>query len=62
MTHGQPAELPTELLGVGQAPEPEPLTVLVYSDDAAIRRQVIMALGPRPAKDIPPVTYVEVAT
>lgn len=59
MTHGQTAELPA---GEGEAPEPVPLTVLVYSDDAAIRRQVILALGPRPAKDLPRVEYVEVAT
>jgi DNA-binding response OmpR family regulator len=40
----------------------EPITVLVYSDDAATRRTVLLALGPRPAADLGPVTFREVAT
>jgi DNA-binding response OmpR family regulator len=36
-------------------------TVLVYSDDAAIRGSVRTALGRRPAKDLGRVEYVEVA-
>ena len=40
----------------------EPLKVLVYSDDANIRSQVILALGKRPHPDLPSVEYVEVAT
>lgn len=39
-----------------------PLTVLVYSDDANTRAQVILALGRRPHPDLPPLEYVEVAT
>lgn len=39
-----------------------PLRVLVYSDDAAIRRSVVLALGPTPAKDLEHVSVVEVAT
>jgi DNA-binding response OmpR family regulator len=39
-----------------------PMNVLVYSDDAAIRRAVILALGPRPAKDLPRCDFREVAT
>ncbi|HEX2312965.1 MAG TPA: hypothetical protein VHJ17_04480 [Thermomonospora sp.] len=39
-----------------------PLKVLVYSDDADTRAQVRMAIGRRPAADLPPVEYVEVAT
>jgi DNA-binding response OmpR family regulator len=39
-----------------------PLKVLVYSDDASVRSQVIMALGKRPHPDLPTVEYVEVAT
>jgi DNA-binding response OmpR family regulator len=39
-----------------------PLKVLVYSDDAAVRQQVIMALGKRPHPDLPELEYVEVAT
>ncbi len=40
----------------------EPLKVLVYSDDANTRKQVILALGKRPHPDLPTVEYVEVAT
>ncbi len=36
--------------------------VLVYSDDANTRNQVVLALGPRPHPDLPRVEYVEVAT
>jgi DNA-binding response OmpR family regulator len=38
------------------------LKVLVYSDDADIRSQVILGLGRRPHPDLPEVEYVEVAT
>ncbi|MGN6128869.1 MAG: Rv3143 family two-component system response regulator [Nocardioidaceae bacterium] len=40
----------------------EPLKVLVYSDDAHTRNQVILALGKRPHPDLPALEYVEVAT
>jgi len=40
----------------------KPLTILVYSDDANTRDQVMIALGRRPHPDLPPVEYVEVAT
>lgn len=40
----------------------ETLTVLVYSDDATTRDAVRLALGRRPAADLPPVEYVECAT
>jgi CheY-like chemotaxis protein len=40
----------------------ETLTVLVYSDDANTRAAVRLALGRRPAADLPPVEYLEVAT
>jgi DNA-binding response OmpR family regulator len=39
-----------------------PLTVLVYSDDAAVRAAVIAALGRRPAADLPLVECQEFAT
>ena len=39
-----------------------PLKVLVYSDDANTRREVILALGKRPHPDLPELEYVEVAT
>ena len=48
-----------------EAPEPEPeptLRVLVYSDDRLTRRQVMTALGRRPAADLPALEYVECAT
>jgi DNA-binding response OmpR family regulator len=38
------------------------LTVLVYSDDAAVRASVIAALGRRPAADLPLVECLEFAT
>lgn len=38
------------------------LTVLVYSDDAAVRAQVMAALGTRVARELPRLSYVEVAT
>jgi DNA-binding response OmpR family regulator len=46
------------------APDPSrgPLKVLVYSDDANVREQVLLALGKRPHPDLPELEYVEVAT
>jgi DNA-binding response OmpR family regulator len=41
---------------------PDPLVILVYSDDADTRAEVMLALGPRPHPDLPPAEYVEVAT
>ena len=38
------------------------LTILVYSDDADTRQQVILGLGRRPHPDLPLAEYVEVAT
>jgi DNA-binding response OmpR family regulator len=38
------------------------LKVLVYSDDADTRSQVILGLGRRPHPDMPELEYVEVAT
>ncbi|MFJ1702230.1 hypothetical protein [Kitasatospora sp. NPDC088346] len=40
----------------------ETLTVLVYSDDRNIREQVTLALGRRPAADLPEIEYLECAT
>jgi DNA-binding response OmpR family regulator len=37
-------------------------TVLVYSDDAGTREQVRLAVGRRPAGDVPPVEFLECAT
>ncbi|MCD0450994.1 hypothetical protein LO762_17585 [Actinocorallia sp. API 0066] len=39
-----------------------PVKVLVYSDDAATREQIRLAIGRRPAADLPRVEYVECAT
>ncbi|WP_153530662.1 response regulator transcription factor [Actinomadura macrotermitis] len=44
------------------APSERPMKVLVYSDDANTRAQIRLAIGRRPAADLPPVEYVEVAT
>jgi DNA-binding response OmpR family regulator len=43
------------------APE-TPMKVLVYSDDANTRAQIRMAVGRRPAADLPRVEFVEIAT
>ena len=40
----------------------EPLRILVYSDDANVRSEVMLALGRRPHPDLPQAEYVEVAT
>ncbi|WP_344242029.1 hypothetical protein [Actinocorallia libanotica] len=39
-----------------------PLKVLVYGDDASVREQIRLAIGRRPAMDLPPVEFVECAT
>ena len=39
-----------------------PLKVLLYSDDAGVREQLRLAIGRRPATDLPPLEYVECAT
>ena len=44
------------------ATSPRELTVLVYGDDRAIRQQVVLALGTRPAPELPAVRYIECAT
>jgi DNA-binding response OmpR family regulator len=43
-------------------PSDQTLRVLVYSDDADVRQQVLLALGRRPHPDLPELEYVEVAT
>ena len=45
-----------------KAQAPDPLVILVYSDDADTRAEVILALGRRPHPDLPEAEYVEVAT
>jgi len=47
---------------VTNASDDEPLKILVYSDDANTRSQVMLALGRRPHPDLPEADYVEVAT
>jgi DNA-binding response OmpR family regulator len=39
-----------------------PVKVLLYSDDADTRQQVMLALGKRPHPDLPELDFVEVAT
>ena len=55
-----PAHAPAH--GAPTSAAPRPLRVLVYSDDAGTRAEVLQALGPRPHPDLPRVEYVEVAT
>jgi DNA-binding response OmpR family regulator len=38
------------------------MTVLLYSDDVNTREKVKLAVGPRPAPDVPKVQWVECAT
>jgi DNA-binding response OmpR family regulator len=38
------------------------LTVLLYSDDSSIREKVRLAVGRRPAADLPAVEWIECAT
>jgi len=47
---------------VTNASDADRLKILVYSDDADTRDQVILALGRRPHPDLPEAEYVEVAT
>ena len=47
---------------MSDATQNQPLKVLVYSDDANTRSDVILALGKRPHPDLPSLEYVEVAT
>ena len=49
--HGSASESSTPTLGV-----------LIYSDDRAVRQQVALALGRRPAPELPAIRVVEVAT
>jgi DNA-binding response OmpR family regulator len=37
-------------------------TVLIYSDDAAVRERIRMAIGRRPAADLGRVDYVDIST
>ena len=41
---------------------PAPMTVLVYSDDVTTRDKVRLAVGRRPAADLPLVEWADVAT
>lgn len=43
------------------SPEPT-MTILIYSDDRVTREEVRLAIGRRPAADLPRVEFVEVAT
>lgn len=44
------------------SPRAEQVKVLVYSDDVATRHEVMNAVGHRPGKGLPSVTWHEVAT
>ncbi|AVH25441.1 response regulator transcription factor [Nocardia cyriacigeorgica] len=47
---------------MADAKDPAALRVLVYSDDADTRSQVMLALGRQPHPDLPELEYLEVAT
>jgi hypothetical protein len=64
---GSPGTPNSRIAGVTQQPaerskQEQPSKVLVYSDDATTRSQVMLALGKRPHPDLAPLEYVEVAT
>jgi DNA-binding response OmpR family regulator len=48
--------------GPGGGAEPETVTVLVYSDDVTTRERIRLALGRRPAADLPRIDVLECAT
>ncbi|UGT43755.1 response regulator [Nocardia yamanashiensis] len=48
--------------GVAEAKRSSSVRVLVYSNDADSRSQIMLALGRRPHADLPPLEYLEVAT
>ena len=59
----EPVGTPTgSITRVSDATQNQPLKILVYSDDANTRSDVILALGKRPHPDLPTLEYVEVAT
>ncbi len=58
----EPPALPSAV-GVGSRPAPdETMTVLLYSDDVDTREKVKLAIGRRPAADVPRVEWLECAT
>jgi len=57
VSHSTPGPAPAP-----DAAAPTRLKVLLYSDDALTRQQVILALGRRVHPDLPELQYVEVAT
>ncbi len=48
--------------GVKDQPDEPTMTVLVYSDDVDTRERVKLAVGRRPARDVPRVEWLECAT
>lgn len=52
----------TATQATGAEPGSRTLTVLVYSDNVDTRTAVRMAVGRRPAADVPPVEWLECAT
>jgi DNA-binding response OmpR family regulator len=50
------------LSGAEPISRPQPISVLLYSDDVDTRNQVRMAIGRRLASDLPPVEFTECAT
>jgi DNA-binding response OmpR family regulator len=49
-------------LEAAPAGRPKTLTLLLYSDDSTVREKVRLAVGRRPAADLPPVEWIECAT
>lgn len=59
---GTVLELTGNVSHPGENPDLRPLRVLLYSDDLTVRADLMRALGPYPAADLPRVEYVQCAT
>ncbi len=63
MTGGHLADRPADSMrGVTEQPTEPKMTVLLYSDDVDTRERVRLAVGRRPAADVPGVDWLECAT
>jgi DNA-binding response OmpR family regulator len=54
--------VPSPIPPAAPSPTPDPLRILVYSDNPRTREQVRLALGKRVHPELPELSYVEVAT
>jgi DNA-binding response OmpR family regulator len=55
-------EIASLAMATTQETAAQTLTVLLYSDDSSVREEVRLAVGRRPAADLPAVEWIECAT